>query len=876
MGGRSLQHGLSQFEPWPSGLLHRCSGQHIHAVGILRLRSIDVLLPGVRIPSIPGAGRLWPVLRTWPRAHLGITSVLLLTAGGALALSQLLQDQMAHHLTDRLIDSQKLRIQEKVDRFDSTLRGAEISVQRYASLLSQDRLSSVPPAERFETTFQQDRDGSWRVPRARFKSSEDANAWIPPSVPLTDANKRFFLKALDVTRSFGQGALRAPLENSWMLPLINGMTAYWPAKPDYLYDATSDLSYLQTPWVTLTDPKTNPGHRPRWVGPEFDPAAKDWSISVVAPFFINGVWAGSVGHDMVASRLLSNLFDSRNPSGQSLSRPLFAATLNGDLLAKPGSVPKAGEKVHERYRTMLKTPQQGGELRLIRDGADYLLVAAIPTLSAKVFYQVDGGWLRSTVGKEMVGLQLGQGLFVLLAVGAVMAFAVKDAQARQQQQTYLEERNRDLSELARRDQLTMLPNRLGLIDKANLALQRSRRSGSDLLVVFVDLDRFKNVNDSLGHDSGDALLQAVAERLLTQVRNTDTVARLGGDEFVLIIEDLDDQFDAGHFAEKLHQAFSEPLLLNGQPLPVTPSIGVSIFPEDGGDIETLMRKADLAMYAVKSQGRNGWLFFTEEMNREVQARLRLERDLRAGLTRDEFVVHYQPQWLIDGSRITGWEALLRWRHPEQGWISPEEFIPVAEETGLIQDLGRLVLTQACAEAVRWQQEGLGRFSVSVNLSVRQFEHADLVEVVLATLREVGLPADQLELEITESIMMDTSGKMQQQLRELRACEVRVAIDDFGTGYSSLGYLSTLPIDRLKIDRSFVASSLSEANSSVIIEAVLSLARSLGLTTIAEGVETEAQRRFLRQQGCQQMQGYLMSRPMPPEAIAAYLQELPRP
>lgn len=811
----------------------------------------------------------------WPRAQVGIAATLLLTAAGALALSQLLQDQMAHHLTDRLIDSQKLRIEEKVDRFDSTLRGAEISVKRYAALLSEQRLSVEPPAERFTATFQRDPDGSWRVPRDRFNPREDANAWIPPSVPLTDANKRFFLRALDVTRSFGQGALREPLENSWMLPLANGMTAYWPAKPDYLYDAASDLSYLQTPWVTLTDPRRNPSHRPRWVGPQFDPAARDWSISVVAPFFRNGVWAGSVGHDMVASRLLSNLFDSRQRSGQTLSRPLFAASLQGDLLAKPGRVPTPGETIPDRYRAILQQPQTAGELVVIRDAGNYLLVAAIPTLSAKVFYLVDGGWLRRTVGQELVGLQLGQGLFVLLAVGAVLAFAVKDAQARQQQQVLLEERNRDLKEQARRDQLTTLPNRLGLMDRANLALQRAHRSGSDLLVVFLDLDRFKTVNDSLGHDSGDALLQAVADRLLNHVRNTDTVARLGGDEFVLIIEDLDDQFDAGHFAEALHQAFSEPLLLNDQPLPVTPSIGVSIYPEDGDDIETLMRKADLAMYAVKSQGRNGWLFFTEEMNRNVQERLRLERDLRAGLTRQEFVVHYQPQWLIDGSRITGWEALLRWRHPEQGWISPELFIPVAEETGLIHQLGALVLHQACTEAVRWQREGLGRFGLSVNLSVRQFEQGDVLEAVMAALRETGLAADCLELEITESVMMDNSGRMQQLLRELRGCGIRVAIDDFGTGYSSLGYLSTLPIDRLKIDRSFVASSLSEPNSSVIIEAVLSLARALGLSTIAEGVETEAQRRFLRQQGCQQMQGYLLGRPMAAAVIPAYLQRLSR-
>ncbi|MFM7315167.1 MAG: putative bifunctional diguanylate cyclase/phosphodiesterase [Cyanobium sp.] len=806
--------------------------------------------------------------------RLGIGGLLLVVTAGTLGLSQVLQDQMARHLIDKLLDTQTQRIQERVSRFDGTLHNAELSVRRYATLLSAERLSPTPPAALFERTFQRDADGSWRVPRGRFDPHQDANAWIPPDVPLTDANKRFYLRALDITRSFGLGSLREPLENTWMLPLINGMTAFWPAKPDYLYDAASNLSYLQTPWVTLTDPKVNPGRVPRWVGPEYDPAARDWSISVVMPFFRNGVWAGSVGHDMVVSRLLRHLIGDPAAGVRGLTRPLFAASRNGDLLAKPGGVPKPGERLPDRYRAILARPQNAGELQVVADGGHYLVVAAIPTLGAKVFYRVDGDWLRQSVGKELVGLQLGQGLFVLVAVGSVAAFAVKDSQARRQQQALLETRNRDLKELARRDQLTTLPNRLGLLERAREALGRARRNGSDLLVVFLDLDRFKLVNDSLGHDSGDLLLQAVAERLNGTVRASDTVARLGGDEFVLIIEDLDDQFDAGHFAEKLHRAFAEPLSLNDQPMAVSPSIGVSIFPDDGDDIETLMRKADLAMYEVKSHGRNGWLFFTESMNEAVQERLQLERDIRTAIEGRQFSLHYQPQWQIDGSRLTGWEALLRWQHPQRGAIAPDVFIPVAEETGMIQDLGAMVLLEACREAVRWQVEGIGRFSVSVNLSVRQFDLADLTDFVERALQETGLEPELLELEITESVMMDDTGRTQQLLNQLRLRGIRVAIDDFGTGYSSLSYLSALPIDRLKIDKSFVASSFSDANSAVIIEAVISLARSLGMSTIAEGVESEAQRRFLRQQGCEQIQGYLMGRPMPAEAIAAFVQGVP--
>lgn len=817
----------------------------------------------------------WASLRCLPTASLGIGLLLGGTLAGTLILSHVLQSQMSRHLTDKLLDSQIQRIGEKVDRFDATLRHAEASVQRYAALLSNDRDPIPAFAARFEQVLQRDPDGSWRVPRRRFDPLQDANAWVPPGVPLTEANRRFYVQALEVTRSFGQGALRDPLVNSWMLPLINGMTAYWPSKPDYLYDASSTFDYRQTPWVTLTDPKVNPRGEPRWVGPEFDPAAKDWSLSVVAPFFRDGRWAGSVGHDMVVSRLMEHLFTGRQLTTTPLSQPLFVAASNGELLALPGRVPRPGERVPARFLSLLQPQFRSGALRVRADGNDYLLVAPIPTLKASLFYRVDGTWVRRTVQRELLGLQLGQGLFVLLAVGSVTALAFKDGQSRRQQQELLESRNRDLSEQARRDPLTNLPNRLGLIERARESLERARRNGSDLLVVFLDLDQFKVVNDSLGHDNGDALLQAVAERLSSSLRSTDTVARQGGDEFVLIIENFEDQFDAAHFAEKLLRAFEEPLHLDGQPLRITPSIGISIFPSDGADIDTLMRKADIAMYAVKTAGRNGWMFFAEKMNQEVQERLQLERDIRRGIDLGEFRVHYQPQWRIDRSGITGWEALLRWEHPERGLLRPDQFITVAEETGMIRDLGLQVLGMACKEAVRWQRDGLGCFSVSVNVSARQFDQDHLLLQVEEALRVSGLQPELLELEITETVMLTNPDKTLKTLNLLRVQGIRVTIDDFGTGYSSLSYLSVLPIDRLKIDRSFVSSSLDEGSGSVIVEAVISLARSLGLGTIAEGVETDGQRRFLRLQGCEEIQGFLVGRPMPAEAIDAFLLEARR-
>jgi diguanylate cyclase (GGDEF)-like protein len=799
---------------------------------------------------------------------------LITTIVATLALSQYLQDQMARHLIDKVLVSQKLRIQEKVDRFDSTLRLAEASVMRYAALISDERYVNLS-VQPFTRTFQRHPDGSWRLPRSRFDPRLDANAWIPPDVPLTEDNQRFFLHALEVTRQFGQGALRDPLVNSWLLPLVNGMTAFWPTKPDYLYNADSRLDYRRTPWVTLTDPQRNPRGEPRWVGPEYDPAAHDWSISVVAPFRRHGRWAGSLGHDMVVSRLLANLFDPRDFSVSTLARPLFVAGVGGQLLAKPGAVPGRGERAPAAYLPLLAMPQRQGELSVLPRGSNYLVVASIPTLKARVIYRVDGGWLRQSVGRELLGLQLGQGLFVLLVVGSVIGMGVRDGQARRQQQRLLEQRNRELSELARLDQLTRLPNRLGLIESANRCLERARRRQCELLVAFLDLDRFKLINDSMGHSSGDALLQAVGERLRRTVRSTDTVARLGGDEFVVIIEDLDDYYDAGHVAEKLHQAFRDPVLIDGSPITISPSIGVSVFPDDGEDVETLMRQADMAMYEVKSKGRDGWMFFTEQMNRTIQERLTLERDMRIALERGEFHVVYQPQWELNSNRLTGWEALLRWDHPSRGPTPPEVFIPIAEDTGLIGKLGLLVLRTACQEAVRWQKEQLGTYGISVNVSARQFAVSDLENQVDQALAISGLDPCLLELEITESVMIENPRRTQELLNHFRRRGIRVAIDDFGTGYSSLSYLIRFPIDRLKIDRSFVASSLNDANGALIVEAVISLARALGVGAIAEGVETEEQRCFLQRQGCDQIQGTLLGPPMAAAAIADFLGRLPR-
>jgi len=806
------------------------------------------------------------------RVPLGLGALMTLLLLGAVGLSKLLQERMARHLVDKVLESQRIKIRDRVSGFDTTLRRAEKSVNRYASLISYRTADLASEAGSFESIAQRDPDGSWRTPRSHFDPLADSNIWVPPSVPLTDDTKRFFQRSYAITRIFGQGAQNEVLENAWMLPLIGGMTAFWPTNPNYLYNASSSLDYRGTPWVTLTDPQRNPAHEPRWVGPEYDPAARDWSISVVAPFFRDGQWAGSVGHDMRVSRLLGKLIDRQDASHEAFSRPLYVATTDGHVLAKREGAPAKGERVPQAIWQKLAPVAATEDLAVVPNGTNYLVVAPIPTLRALAVYLVDGGWIRQTVSEELIVLQLAEGLFILVAVGSVLGLALKDAQARRQRQALLEQRNQDLESISRVDQLTLLPNRLGLQEHSEQAIERARRQGSELMVAFLDVDRFKTINDSLGHAAGDALLVQVARRLRDTVPSTDTVARLGGDEFVVVCENLNDDFDAGHLADRLHRSLALPMQVDGRQLAVSASIGVSVFPSDGDQINTLMRQADMAMYEVKSRGRNGWLFFTESMNRVIQERLSLEIDLRRSLENGDFRLHYQPQWDIQGRQLVGWEALLRWSHPQRGAVSPNSFIPVAEDTGLIAPLGEWVLLEACRTAVAWRGHGLEACRLSVNISCRQFAQARLEDKIEEVLELTGLSPHRLELEITETVLMEDPQRAINLLRRLKERGIRIAIDDFGTGYSSLSYLRSFPIDRLKIDRSFVTTSLTDPSGAAIVTAIISLARSLGITTIAEGVETEDQRQFLLQQGCDELQGFLLGRPMPDEAIVPFLDQ----
>ncbi|SCZ62150.1 PAS domain S-box-containing protein/diguanylate cyclase (GGDEF) domain-containing protein [Thiohalomonas denitrificans] len=422
------------------------------------------------------------------------------------------------------------------------------------------------------------------------------------------------------------------------------------------------------------------------------------------------------------------------------------------------------------------------------------------------------------------------------------------------------------------DLLTGLPNRNLMQDRLAQALAHARRHDCLAALLFLDIDRFKLVNDTLGHDRGDELLQGVAKRLEAVLHSSDTVARYGGDEFVVILPDIGRPEDVAQVAERLLHVLSEPILMEGHEFQATASIGASLYPRDGRDGGTLLKNADSAMYQAKEMGRNNFQFFTAELNSRLLQRMGLESGLRRAIEREELTLHYQPQLDLHTGAVVGVEALLRWHHPELGMVSPADFIPLAEETGLIIPIGEWVLRSACRQAVQWRQAGMPPLTVAVNISARQMVRGDLVETVTAIIEETGLEPAVLEIELTESAMMERPEEMAAMLQRLKGIGVQLALDDFGTGFSSLSYLHRFPFDKVKIDKAFVHDITVNPHNAAIVLSILSLAKGLGLTVIAEGVENEAQLRYLRYRGCSQMQGFLYSRPLPPGEAADLVRE----
>lgn len=427
-----------------------------------------------------------------------------------------------------------------------------------------------------------------------------------------------------------------------------------------------------------------------------------------------------------------------------------------------------------------------------------------------------------------------------------------------------------IQHLAHHDVLTGLPNRFSLENRLEQVLLSARRESREVAVLFVDMDRFKTINDTLGHQIGDLLLIEVASRLQASVRESDIVARLGGDEFVVVLTGMESGMDSAHSADKIVKSLGLPYRIENNDLHTSPSIGISIFPNDGGDSQALMKSADTAMYHAKELGRNNYQFFTAAMTTAAVEKLALERDLRIALEERQFELHYQPKVRTTDGSVCGVEALVRWRHPENGLIPPLKFIPIAEETGLIEALGEWVLDEACRQQAIWRGQGIKNACVAVNLSALQLRSPTLVESVRAIMEKHGIPNDALELEVTESAAMDNPERAIGQLKALRKLGVALAIDDFGTGYSSLAYLKLLPIQVLKLDRTFVSDIENDENDAAISAATLALAHNLGMKVVAEGVETEGQRDFLAAHRCDFLQGYLFSKPLPAEEATAFL------
>jgi len=431
-----------------------------------------------------------------------------------------------------------------------------------------------------------------------------------------------------------------------------------------------------------------------------------------------------------------------------------------------------------------------------------------------------------------------------------------------------------IQQLAYYDLLTGLPNQTLLKERVGLAMQIAQRSSTQLAVLFLDLDHFKNVNDTLGHRIGDELLILLANRLKSLVRDEDTLSRLGGDEFILVLPGTDAD-GAAHVAKKVLETVAQTCLIGQYELVVTPSIGISIYPDDGADFDKLYQNADVAMYRAKQDGRNSFRFFTSEMQARAARCLQLENALRHALARNQFELYYQPQISMQDGRVVGVEALLRWNHPELGAVSPAEFIPVAEDSGLILPIGEWVLRSAALQAKNWMDRGLKPFTIAVNLSAVQFRHAHLSELVMKILDETGLPPQYIELELTESVAMDAPLAAIAVMDDLHACGIRMSIDDFGTGYSSLSYLRKFKVHKLKIDQSFIRDISEDPESRAIVTAIITLASSMGFQTIAEGVETAGQLAFLRLQGCHEVQGYYFSHPLAAAQLEIYLREYKR-
>jgi diguanylate cyclase (GGDEF)-like protein/PAS domain S-box-containing protein len=576
------------------------------------------------------------------------------------------------------------------------------------------------------------------------------------------------------------------------------------------------------------------------------------------------------------SRALRSMMDRRTATAVSLECDLAHATLDGigEAVLRTGVNGQITyvNRVAERMTGWLRTEALGRpvmEVLRIIDGAggapmgnvveSALQQGQIPTIVSNslncVLVRRDG--LEFGIETTVTPLRDRHGVLT----GAVVGFHdVSLARAT----------SHEMSHLAQHDFLTGLPNRMLFNDRLAQAISLAERQSKQLAVLFVDLDHFKKINDSLGHVVGDKLLQSVAGRLVACIRRTDTVSRMGGDEFVILLSQVEHEEDAAFSARKILRVLATPHIIDNKSLDINVSIGVSTYPGDGRDAEDLMNKADKAMYEAKQHGRNTYRFFRHDMQARLSERLSLEGDLRYALGRNEFLLHYQPKFNLQTGKNTGLEAFIRWMHPTRGMVSPGEFVPIAEECGLMLSIGRWVLLQACRQVREWRDLGLGVVPLAVNVSAAEFGAKDFLSGVRAVLIATGMEPPNLELELTESVLMEDAESTVVTLRALKAMGVGLAIDDFGTGYSSFTYLRRFPSDALKLHQSFVHDITENPGDATIVSAMINIGKSLKQRVIAEGVETQAQLDFLRRHGCDEGQGYYFSRPVAADQVPQML------
>ena len=539
---------------------------------------------------------------------------------------------------------------------------------------------------------------------------------------------------------------------------------------------------------------------------------------------------------------------------------LFAASL---VIAVLASVAALWIAFQLRTETILSALRKKAGAALVMGaaitGMHYTAMAAAnfapDTVCAVNPQDINNVWLASAIGG-----------FTFMFLATTLMVSVFDAHLADRAAKHAE----SLQHLAYHDSLTSLPNRSYFSKLLTHGISLAQRHQKTLAVLFIDLDRFKYINDSLGHEAGDALLQEVARRLKGALRQSDTVARLGGDEFVVLVEDVGDKNQIAVVAQKILGALLKPFATLGQEFHITGSIGISFYPSDGRDERSLMKHADVAMYRAKAEGKNNFQFYSEALNTHSLERLTMESSLRRALQQGEFMLHYQPKLVLESGEITGVEALLRWQHPDLGLVGPTRFISMAEETGLIVPIGRWVLRTACAQSRAWRDQGLPPLSMAVNLSPRQFSDENLLRDIGAILEETQMDPTLLELEITETMLMQNVEKAVAILASLSARGIRLAIDDFGTGYSSLATLKRFPINTIKVDRSFIRDLPGAPEDRAITEAIIAMGRSLSMTVIAEGVETKAQADYLREQTCDEFQGFYFRKPMAAHELAALL------